>query len=334
MWVMCTILKDISLNWKLGTDLGCFICFAEILTWPFTRFSKSIEQQKWPVLPIISETISFSIIPRKWVLSKKFFPWSSAVFTQSNHRHKWQKYVTVLLKKICFGPSTINLCSNWSSAWAVQKLSGSKMSLFLVSGAGKVNQSLLLVSRPTLWWCKWMAQSVLNSNFCSSFCIFMLFCMHADDLNVGCVFRCQILLEFFLGKQSSFRYAFLCLAFLLSLHMHATYMIPRVHKNKSRQLHTMGSVTAEFEVRHRWRTTTLFSGRYALNAEHVHARSLQKLHLFDWHFRLGLHFACTCSSKYSVQRWVQRSRINVFPFLVQTDVGSDDELRILPWQHS
>ena len=89
---------------------------------------------------------------------------------------------------------------------------------------------------------------------------------------------------------------------------------PRVHKNKSRQLHTMGSVTAEFEVRHRWRTTTLFSGRYALNAEHVHARSLQKLHLFDWHFRPGLHFACTCSSKYSVQRWVQRSRINVFPF--------------------
>ena len=112
------------------------------------------------------------------------------------------------------------------------------------------------------------------------------------------------------------------------------YVLPRVHKNKSRQLHTMGSATAEFEVRHRWRTTTLFSGRYALNAEHVHARSLQKLHLFDWHFRLGLHFACTCSSKYSVHRWVQRSRINVFPFLVQTDVGSDDELRILPWQHS
>ena len=111
-------------------------------------------------------------------------------------------------------------------------------------------------------------------------------------------------------------------------------VLARVHKNKSRQLHTMGSVTAEFEVRHRWRTTTLFSGRYALNAEHVHARSLQKLHLFDWHFRLGLQFACTCSSKYSVQRWVQRPRINVFPFLVQTDVGSDDELRILPWQHS
>ena len=110
----------------------------------------------------------------------------------------------------------------------------------------------------------------------------------------------------------------------------------RLHKNKSMQLHTMGSVsvTAEFEVRHRWRKTTLFSGRYALNAEHVHARSLQKLHLFDWHFRLGLHFACTCSSKYSVQRWVQRSRISVFLFLVQTDVGSDDELRILPWQHS
>ena len=76
----------------------------------------------------------------------------------------------------------------------------------------------------------------------------------------------------------------------------------------------MGSVTAEFEVRHRWRTTTLFLGRCALKAEHVHARSLQKLHLFDWHFRLGLHFACTCSSKYSVQRWVQRSRINVFSF--------------------
>ena len=91
-------------------------------------------------------------------------------------------------------------------------------------------------------------------------------------------------------------------------------VLARVHKNKSRQLHTMGSVTAEFEVRHRWRTTTLFSGRYALNAEHVHARSLQKLHLFDWHFRLGLQFACTCSSKYSVQRWVQRPRINVFSF--------------------
>ena len=89
---------------------------------------------------------------------------------------------------------------------------------------------------------------------------------------------------------------------------------PRVHENKSRQLHTMGSVTAEFEVRHRWRTTTLFSGRYALNAEHVHARSLQKLDIFGWHFRLGLHFACTCSSKYSVQRWVQRSRIIVFLF--------------------
>ena len=58
------------------------------------------------------------------------------------------------------------------------------------------------------------------------------------------------------------------------------------------------------------------SGRYALNAEHVHARSLQKLHLFDWHFRLGLHFACTCSSMYSVQRRAQRSRINVF-FLFQ-----------------
>ena len=43
----------------------------------------------------------------------------------------------------------------------------------------------------------------------------------------------------------------------------------------------MGSVTAEFEVRHRSRTTTLFSGRYALTAEHVHARLLQKLDLFD-----------------------------------------------------
>ena len=43
-----------------------------------------------------------------------------------------------------------------------------------------------------------------------------------------------------------------------------SFGIPRVHKNKSMQLHTMGSVTAEFEVRHRWGTTTLFSGRYAL----------------------------------------------------------------------
>ena len=129
----------------------------------------------------------------------------------------------------------------------------------------------------------------------------------------------------------------ICLEILFSYTMIYHYVVPRVHKNKSRPLHTMGSVTAEFEVRHRWRTTTLFSGRYALNAEHVHARSLQnlqKLHLFDWHFRRGLHFACTCSSKYSVQRRAQRSRINVFPFLVQTDVGSDDELRILPWQHS
>ena len=83
----------------------------------------------------------------------------------------------------------------------------------------------------------------------------------------------------------------------------ATCIIPRVHENKSRQLHTMGSVTAEFEVRHRRRTATLFSGRCALTAEHVHACSLQKLDHFYWHFRLGLHFACTltCSLKYSVQ---------------------------------
>ena len=100
---------------------------------------------------------------------------------------------------------------------------------------------------------------------------------------------------------------------LLVLVVHCT-STARVHKNKSMQLHTMGSVTAEFEVRHRWRTTTLFSGRYALNAEHVHARSLQKLHLFDWHFRLGLHFACTCSSKYSVQRWVQTLEDKRFSF--------------------
>ena len=57
-----------------------------------------------------------------------------------------------------------------------------------------------------------------------------------------------------------------------------------------------------------------------------------KLDLFDQHFRLGLLFACTCSSKNSVQRWAQRSRIKVFPFLEQTDGGSDDELDILPWQ--
>ena len=108
------------------------------------------------------------------------------------------------------------------------------------------------------------------------------------------------------------------------------YMRTRVGNSILWGLH----VTAEFEVRHRWRTNTLFSGCYALNAEHVHARLLQKLHLFDWHFRLVLHFTCTSSSKYSVQHRAERSRINVFPFLVQTDVGSDDELRILPWQHS
>ena len=66
------------------------------------------------------------------------------------------------------------------------------------------------------------------------------------------------------------------------------------------QLHNLGSVTAEFQVRRRWRTTTLFSGRYPLTAEHVQARSLQKLDLFDWHFRLGLLFAYTCSSMNTV----------------------------------
>ena len=47
--------------------------------------------------------------------------------------------------------------------------------------------------------------------------------------------------------------------------------------------------------------------------------------------------ACTLharvrQSTVCVQRWAQRSRIkfNVFPFLVQTDVGGGDELRILP----
>ena len=60
------------------------------------------------------------------------------------------------------------------------------------------------------------------------------------------------------------------------------------------------------------------------------ARSKSSIFKTQWHFRLDLHFACTCSSKYSVQRWAQSSRINVFLFLAQTGVGSDDELRILP----
>ena len=48
----------------------------------------------------------------------------------------------------------------------------------------------------------------------------------------------------------------------------------------------------------------------------------------------GLHFACTGSSKYSVHRWAQRSRIKVFFFLFleQTNVRSDGKLYILPWQ--
>ena len=33
--------------------------------------------------------------------------------------------------------------------------------------------------------------------------------------------------------------------------------------------------------------------RYALNAEHVHARSLQKLHLFDWHLISARPALCT-----------------------------------------
>ena len=37
----------------------------------------------------------------------------------------------------------------------------------------------------------------------------------------------------------------------VKVHALRLYSVPRVHKNKSRQLHTMGSVTAEFEVRHR-----------------------------------------------------------------------------------
>ena len=87
------------------------------------------------------------------------------------------------------------------------------------------------------------------------------------------------------------------------------------------QLYTLGYVvTEEFQVCHRWRTTTLFSGGYALTAEHVHARSLQKLNLFDWHSRLGLLFACMCPSMYSVQRSAKRSRIKLFFILVQTGV--------------
>ena len=112
------------------------------------------------------------------------------------------------------------------------------------------------------------------------------------------------------------------------------YMRRRVRENKSMQRYTLGSVTAELQVHHRWCATTLFSGRYALSAEHVQPRSLQNLGLFDWHFRLGLLFARMCSSKYSVERPTKRSRKNLYHFLVQTDVGSDDELDTLPWQHS
>ena len=112
-----------------------------------------------------------------------------------------------------------------------------------------------------------------------------------------------------------------------------------VHENKSRQLHTMGSVKAEVEVRHRWRTCHSLFRSYAHMYMHsplntcMLARSWSSI-FFYWHSGLGLRFAWTCSWKYSVQRWAQRWRRNVVPFLVQTDVGSDDKLRIMPWQHS
>ena len=186
--------------------------------------------------------------------------------------------------------------------------------IFLCQQVGKI----LLDLNPALPYCLHQEQPIWKEK------IFLVF-----DLKSAPPWKISSQLAWIAGHQLQWN-----LATTPSNRNNQEYIRARVHKNKSRQLHTMGSVTAEFEVRHRWRTTTLFSGCYALNAEHVHARSLQKLHLFDWHFRPGLHFACTCSSKYRVQRWVQRSRINVFPILVQTDVGSDDELRILPWQHS
>ena len=46
--------------------------------------------------------------------------------------------------------------------------------------------------------------------------------------------------------------------------------------------------------------------------------------------RLGLLFSHTCSSKYSVQPWAQRSVIKVFPFLEQTD----RKLAVLYRQHA
>ena len=48
------------------------------------------------------------------------------------------------------------------------------------------------------------------------------------------------------------------------------------------------------------------------HTEYVHAGSLQKLDCFDWHFRLGLVFACACSPMYSVQRPAKRSRKSIY----------------------
>ena len=78
------------------------------------------------------------------------------------------------------------------------------------------------------------------------------------------------------------------LIFLLAAAMGET----KSTKNKSVQLRALGSVTAEFQVRHRWRTTAVFSGCYACTAEHLQARSLQKLFFFFFFFSGASGWAC------------------------------------------
>ena len=110
------------------------------------------------------------------------------------------------------------------------------------------------------------------------------------------------------------------------------WVLTRVHESKSMQIFTWGAATAMILNASSMTQTTLFLGRYQRTAEHVHTRSLQKLDLFDGHFRLGLLFAGTCSSKCPTLSSTLEDK-SFFFFLVQTYVGSDDTLDIPPWQH-
>ena len=85
-------------------------------------------------------------------------------------------------------------------------------------------------------------------------------------------------------------------------------MLPRVHKNKSRQLHTMGSVTAKFVIDDAQPLSFQVVMHSTLNKCMLARSRTCRSSIFLTGIS-GLHFACTCSSKYSVQRRAQRSRI-------------------------